>query len=271
MKENINNTLKYGMISDWIYVYKKYIPQDILEELSFQMITKNSDNSDLIENIYLYEIYEDENIVAIPRYCKFGKFLLDNKLLIDNRSYGSDININMKIEPRDEYQKEAIKSIIDNDNGIICAKTAFGKTYVAINAISKLKKKALILMHKRDLMYQWKEDILKYTDLKEDDIQIFTGSKFLTDKKITITTVQNISAKIRHNEFNIRELFEKENFGITIYDECHTTIGPLVNTSTSRWIFSKRIYGLSATPKRGDELDKVINSILGDIIYQKTA
>ena len=263
------DNIKYGVISDWVYIYRKYMPNRELNKLQFQMILQDN-GRDYSETVHLYdcENLDDPNsIIAIPRYCDYGIELYKDGKLNNDMSSGEDIDIEINVMPRDSYQEDAINSILYNDHGILCAKTAFGKTYVAINAIAKLKKKALILMHKRDLMYQWKEDFLKYTNLSEDDIQIFTGSKFKSGKKITITTVQNIGAKIRSEAIELRNKFKNENFGITFFDECHTTVGPLMNTMTSRWVFSKRLYGLSATPKRGDELDIVINSILGDIIY----
>ena len=263
----MNNTQpqKVGVISDWIYIYKRYVPSNLYSDLQYKVII-NDNGNEYEETMHLYEDINDD-IIAIPRYCSFGKNLINNDMLIDNRTDGADIDIDIKIKPRDNYQVEAINSMIANDHGILCAKTAFGKTYVAINVIATLKKRALILMHKRDLMYQWKDDILKYTNLTEEDIQIFTGSNFKKNKAITITSVQNIGAKIRNELYDIRQEFLNENFGITIYDECHTTIGPIMNSQSSRWVFSKRLFALSATPTRGDAFDKVISCILGDIIY----
>ena len=255
----------YGCVSDYIYVYKQFIPKNIYEDLNTQVIIQDN-GLDRNINIPLFENI-NQDIVAIPRYCPFGTYLLENNLLQDQRCEGEDIDISINVTPRDHFQEEAISSILTYNNGIICAKTAFGKTYVAINAISKLKKKTLIFMHKRDLMQQWKDDILRYTNLKDDDVQIFTGSNFKRGKAITITSVQNISAKIRLNNMDLRQIFYEENFGITIFDECHVSIGPLVHSQAARWTFSKRIYGLSATPKRGDGFDKIIRYLIGDIIY----
>lgn len=256
---------KIGLISDWVYLYKQHIPKDLYSELQYTTVVQD-DGVDYEETHYLMEDV-DENIVAIPRYCSYSKELLEMGALNDVRTEGADIDIKINVPPRDHFQEDAINSIVGNEHGIICAKTAFGKTYVAINAISRLKKRALILMHKRDLMYQWKDDILRYTNLKDEDVQIFTGSKFERGKAITITTVQNICAKIRNEKEDIRQIVHDENFGITFYDECHTTVGPQANTQSSRWVFSKRIYGLSATPARGDDMDNVIKCILGNIIY----
>ena len=265
-----NQIQKYGSISDWIYVYKNYISNEELEKDLSINIFVNDDGFDRLEKVSLYENIKDQNnndIVIIPRYCKLGLKLLENNRLIDNRTDGEDINIVMNVKPRDKYQENAISSMILNEHGILKAKTAFGKTYVAINAISKLKKKALIFAHKTDLVDQWKDSFIKYTNLQEDDIQIFSGDKFDPNKPITITTVQNIAAKVRLNKFNIREEFYKANFGITIFDECHTSVGPLINSQSTRWAFSKRIYGLSATPERNDDYDKFIKYLIGNIIY----
>lgn len=266
----MNNNFKYASFADWMYVYKNYIPNNVLyNDLQLQLII-NDDGYEQLQTYNLWELIDTDEygqIIAIPRYCPLSKELILQNKVVDNSTFGENIDITIKVPPKNEYQQEAINAILANDHGIICAKTAFGKTYVAINAICQLKKKALIIMHKRELMKQWKEDFLKYTNLTEDDIQIFTGDNFKTGKVITITTVQNICAKIRSSNFDNRELFRKENFGITFFDECHTTIGPLINTQATRWVFSHRIYGLSATPKRGTELDKVINYTLGDIIY----
>ena len=223
-----------GVIGDWAYVYKKYVPDSLYQELQYKLI--ETDNGSDVE--VTHTLYDDvnDNIVALPRYCDFVEELLSENSLQDNRTVGEDINIELKTEPRDKYQMDAVNSMLLNDHGILFAKTAFGKTYVAINTISKLKKKTLILMHKRDLMNQWKDDILKYTNLTDDDVQIFTGSNFETGKAITITTVQNICSKIRHDNLKIRDLIYNENFGITIYDECHRTMGPLDTTKTSRWV-----------------------------------
>ena len=264
----IQQSQQIGILNDWAYVNYNHIPQDVYQDLVVYLPDESDPNINIPCSIYDTSAIQSNGIVALPRYCPFVISATKYGMLVDNRQSGAHIDIDINVAPRDHYQVDAINSIINNDHGILCAKTAFGKTYVAIHCIAKLKTKALILMHKRDLMYQWKNDIIKYTNLTEDDVQIFTGSNFDKDKPITITTVQNIGAKIRLGQFNIRQQFQEANFGITFFDEVHTTVGPLSNSLASRWIFSKRVYGLSATPKRGDDLDKVINYLIGNVIYR---
>lgn len=265
------NNNKLGTISDWIYIYKNYVPSSVLnDDLHIKIFSRNDDGTDRLEDISLFDEMKDENendIVIIPRYCEFGKQLIKDDKLIDVRTSGADINIKINVEPRNKYQKNAIDSLLCHENGILKAKTAFGKTYVAIHTIAKLKKKALIFAHKSDLVDQWKDSFIRYTNLTEDDIQIFKGDHFDPDKPITITTVQNIAAKVRLDKSFIREDFYNANFGITFFDECHTSIGPLINSQSTRWVFSRRLYGLSATPIRGDNYDKFIKDLIGDIIY----
>lgn len=75
--------------------------------------------------------------------------------------------------------------------------------------------------------------------------------------------VQSLSGKD-----NLDELLSS--YGMVIMDECHhaasnTSIGLLQKVK------SKYVYGVSATPKRGDSLDKIIYMLLGQLRHKFTA
>ena len=59
-------------------------------------------------------------------------------------------------------------------------------------------------------------------------------------------------------------------YGMIIYDECHHTAS---NTSMKllQKVNAKYVYGVSATPKRGDNLDKIIYMLLGPLRHRFTA
>lgn len=54
-------------------------------------------------------------------------------------------------------QKEAVAQILRNDDGLICAPTAFGKTAVAAWLIAKRKVNTLVMVHRQQLLDQWRE------------------------------------------------------------------------------------------------------------------
>ena len=59
-------------------------------------------------------------------------------------------------------------------------------------------------------------------------------------------------------------------YGMVIMDECHHAAS---NTSMEllQRINAKYVYGVSATPKRGDSLDKIIYMLLGPLRHRFTA
>lgn len=98
----------------------------------------------------------------------------------------SKIKINNTVEPRDEEQKKAIDAILNNDfnYGILSAAPSSGKSFISLYCASKLKQKTLILVDMTLLIDQFVDSILKFTDVKEDEIGHIRGQeKDYKDKK----------------------------------------------------------------------------------------
>lgn len=257
---------KQSILVDWWYVDKQLVPPALYNHLVLHTLDEQLQPVDI--PVYTMTQTEDgSSMISFPRYCEYGETLIKQGNFIDGRTDGEDIQVNMKVSPRDKFQENAINTLVASDHGICQAKTAFGKTFVAIAVMAKLKKKTLILVHKTPLAEQWKHDILQYTDLDPHSIEILKGSKYDLSKPVIISTVQNFIYKNNTGEWDLRNKFISANFGITFYDEVHVTAGPSSFVQSSRWFASRRIYGLSATPKRGDDFDKMIRWTVGDIIY----
>jgi superfamily II DNA or RNA helicase len=115
------------------------------------------------------------------------------------------------------------------------------------------------------LVYQWKNRLLEFTNLNEDDISVLTSKNFLKDleKPIIISTVQTFLSLIKrkYEEFIIS--LYKANIGISISDEVHTSVGAPTFSECSLYIPCLRNYGLSATPYRSDGNSDIINFHLG--------
>jgi len=59
-----------------------------------------------------------------------------------------------------DYQKDIINSYLNSKrNGLICVPCGKGKTFMALNIASQIKKKFLIIVDKEFLMNQWKNEI----------------------------------------------------------------------------------------------------------------
>ena len=203
--------------------------------------------------------FENEKKLYIPRFYGIDKFgyPVINQIQIPE---SIDIVFSKQLRPKqlpiiDKY----LNAVKDNGGGgIISVPCGYGKTVLALNLISKLKVKTLVIVHKTFLMNQWKERINEF--LPNSKIGIIQGDKIDTkDKDIVIGMLQSISKRdYDSNIFN--------GFGFVIYDECHHLGAEIFSQSLLKTNF-KYLLGLSATPTRADGLSKLFHWYLGPIIY----
>lgn len=241
-----------------MYYTQELKPQDA------QKLTLFNDN----DILYFYESLEmlGERFYRVPRY------FFSNEHVRDFRTTGEKVDIKIKddYKPRDSMQEEAIQTLINYDNGLLSARVGFGKTYVAINAIAKMQIKALIIVNKLPLIKQWTEKILEYTNLTENDIGIIQGKNKDFDKPICISTVQTLSRRVKNNDKEFLKNMYSADFGITFYDECHITAAAPTFSTSVKAVYSKKIFGLSATPYRSDGLSKLLDWYIGPLIFDET-
>jgi len=225
--------------------------------------------NDLTRRIYNWDdsvkvtklfIEKENGDIIIPRFYPVDEVILDRSI------EGDDIHFQSKIIPRNERQRKSIEFLKNNLNGILKLEPGSGKTVIAIDSICKIGKKTLIIVHKKELLRQWIEEFLKHTNITEEDIGILKTTKFedIFKKPILIGTVQTIINGIKKEKF--LHCLRNSGIGMCFFDEVHTTIGPEQFSKASFNINCKRVYGLSATPKRFDFSD-VLQLHLGKITY----
>jgi superfamily II DNA or RNA helicase len=138
--------------------------------------------------------------------------------------------------------------------------TVTHNTIMALNIISKIKRKTLIVVHKEFLLRQWIERIEEF--LPGAKVGRIQGEIVdIAGKDIVIGMLQSLSMKDYPSS-----LFKS--FGLSIYDEVHH-LGAEVFSRALFKIVTKRMLGLSATMKRSDNLSKVFKMFIGPIVYTK--
>ena len=149
-----------------------------------------------------------------------------------------------------DYQKEIVQKALENKGGYICLPTGSGKTIIALRIIYELKKPAFIIVHRKELLYQWARVIENVLGIKPGLI----GDNHYEERDITVAMVQTA----------VRRLPKKQ-YDILIADECHhipaDTFYQLADHIQARYRF-----GLSATPWREDKKDLMIIAQLGKLI-----
>lgn len=138
--------------------------------------------------------------------------------------------------------------------------TVTHNTVIALNIVSQLKTKTLVVVHKGFLLNQWIERIGQF--LPTAKVGKIQGQIIdIENKDIVIGMLQSLSMK----EYP-QDMFES--FGLTIVDECHHISSEVFSRSLQK-IITKYALGLSATMQRKDGLTRVFKMFLGEIIYKE--
>ena len=210
------------------------------------------------ESFPLYR--ESPQKIYLPRHFGVEHFgdVTENKLPL-----GDDIHLDFAGELR-EYQvnivNKYVKAVGDSGGGLLDVDPGKGKTVMALNIISKLKKKALVIVHKSFLLNQWIERIQQF--LPEARVGKIQGKIIdIEGKDIVIGMLQSLSQKDYPED-----LFDS--FGISIYDETHH-LGAEVFSKSMMKCMTNYTLGLSGTMQRKDGLTKVFKMFLGNIIHKE--
>ncbi len=111
--------------------------------------------------------------------------------LQDERTIGREIGVSFSAELRPE-QREAIEQVISHDQGILSAPTAFGKTIVGACLIARRTVNVLILVHRRQLMDQWRERLAVFLGLPSGSIGQIGGGKSKRTGLIDVAVIQSL-------------------------------------------------------------------------------
>jgi len=204
---------------------------------------------------------ESSNKMYVPLYYGIENYGLPAAYKI---SEGTNINLEFTGSLR-ENQELVVKTYMDHVNkcvyggGLLELPCAFGKTVLAINIISRIKKKTFIIVHKEFLMNQWIERIQQF--LPKARVGKIQGQIIdIDDKDIVIGMLQSLSMKEYPSS-----IFES--FGLTIIDEVHHISSEVFSNSLFKLV-TKNMLGLSATMNRKDGTTKVFKMFLGDVVFK---
>jgi len=243
-------------------IYKTNLNKKQITKIYNELNVKpQSQGPHLIHSNCEYPVYrESQTKIYIPRYYGFDNFgNYQNKL---SKGCPLDKERMQFVGELFPYQNNIIDKYIsevkDSGGGLLDVEPGKGKTVMALNIISKLKTKTLVVVHKTFLMNQWIERI--QTFLPNATIGKIQGDTIDIDKDIVIGMLQSLSSK----EYDI----EWGQFGLTIFDECHHLSAEVFSKIMIN-IVTNYTLGLSGTMKRKDGLTKVFEYFIGPVIHKE--
>ncbi len=198
--------------------------------------------------------------------------------IVDHREKGRPIRVSFQGDLKMQ-QNLAAQHLLAFDNGILSAATAFGKTVVCSYLIAERKVNTLILLQSKDLLEQWIDELNKFLIIDEEPpiyrtksgrekrrdsvIGILHGGKNTLTGIVDVAMVGSMYHKGTFNDFI-------NSYGMVLMDECHHC-GSNTSIEVMQKVNARYVYGVTATPKRGDNLEKIIHMLLGPIRHSYTA
>ena len=214
------------------------------------------------ENIYLYEERGYDLVLPFGCVAELRKRYPDTLCISHIRrpetfKCGSSINLY-------PYQEKAVKAALRARNGVIVMPCGAGKTQTALEIVSVLGVRTLWLTHTQDLLNQSLSRAKSVLNCPMSSYGTITGGKVNIGTGITFATVQTMS-KLDSTRY-------KDVWGCIIVDECHKAIGSPTKVMQFYKVLSnlscRYKFGITATPKRADGLEKSMFALLGDIVYE---
>ena len=227
--------------------------------------------------------YDEQEYICLPRAIREPLLQQLNETGIpyqikDIRNAGKTINVRFKgtLYPEQQF---AAETMLQHDNGILGATTAFGKTAVGAYLVAEKKINTLILVHNTEILKNWEEDLRKFLDISEDLPQYKTKTGRIKKRNSAIGTlyaghnsmtgiidVAMFSSLGKKDEVNPIV----EQYGMVIMDECHHGAAQTVEDVIGN-VKAKYVYGLTATPKRDDGMEKKVYMQFGPVRFRYTA
>lgn len=260
------------IIRNQVYLKRNQLSQKLIsflrEELNFYnsdyLIKKRLGKSTFNTEKFFNLINEDDTEVMIPRgfsatlvqFCNKEKIpykIIDQRTKKDPIDFASEITLQ-------EHQEIALDKIREKDFGVIVSPPGSGKTVIGLEIIAEKRQPALIIVHRKQLLDQWIERIQNFLKIPKKEIGQIGNGKNKIGKHITIAMIQSLSRLQDYSKIS-------NSFGTIIIDECHHIPAKSFREAIVNFN-SFYLYGLTATPKRKNNDQKLIFVFIGNILHQ---
>ncbi len=205
--------------------------------------------------------------LALPRGCLQEVAALFKEYGIqvasrDERFVGTPLSCSFQGTLR-VHQAVAVEAIMQHDEGVVNAPTAFGKTAIASWLIAKRGVNTLVIVHRQQLLDQWRERLAMFLEMPIDEIGQIGGSKTKRKGTIDVAIVQSL-----YQDHAVKDFVAE--YGHIVVDECHH-LSAVTFEKVLAAAKAKYILGLTATPVRKDGHQPIIFMQCGPIRYAMAA
>jgi superfamily II DNA or RNA helicase len=226
------------------------------------------------ENPPILMYRENTKKIYMPRYwCadRYGGFPPAINIKLNPQSISTETNLVFQGTLRENQAivcNKYLNHVAGNPGcagGLLSMFCAGGKTVLAINIATRLRQRALIIVHKTFLANQWKERINQFSkreDGSPSTVGFVQGDRFEVDGcDFVICMLQTLySRDFPENAFS--------SIGIMIVDETHRICSEQFSKALFK-IGTPYTLGISATMNRKDGMEKIIKMSLGPVLHEE--
>ncbi|MBP3883941.1 MAG: DEAD/DEAH box helicase family protein [Olsenella sp.] len=219
----------------------------------------------------------DGDVLVLPRGCADAVVseLRDagaKPLLSDERTEGGRIHARFVGRLRATQEPCATK-LAKHDLGVLVAPTGFGKSVVAASIIATHQVSTLVIVPNTSLLTQWRESLTKFLQIDDDPPVLLTKTGRRSKHQPGVVGLIGGGRCLRSGIVDVAlagSLFEKgevagetvvspyvAEYGMVIVDEAqHVAASKVLEVLGA--VRARYVYGMTATPKRGDGLDRIL-------------
>src|SRR5579875_2109605 len=210
---------------------------------------------------------ESAEYIVLPRDCQEEVSELlhqhgSEMILEDKRNHKSQIHVPFHGKLRPE-QHRAVTELSKYDFGTLSATTAFGKTVVGAWMIAARATNTLVLVHRTQLMEQWREQLSVFLNIPKEEIGAIGGGKNKRTGLIDVALIQSL-----YVNREVKDLVA--DYGHIVVDECHH-ISAMSFEQVLKHATAKYVLGLTATLTRKDGKHPIVLMQCGPVRYKVDA
>lgn len=269
-----SNSAVRAVADTHLVIFVDDLPHRLVQDLKYRFTRPNPEyhkkahmglwTGDTPEELRSWEI--DEQFLYLPRgavgdvstllsECGF------NLQVRDRTVRGEPVEFEFKGTAR-PYQEIATEALIEERDGapnfgrILRGPPGSGKTVILLNAIAKIRRPAIVIVHNRALMDQWREAASKFLGIAPGNIG---GGRKTTIRPLTIAMQQSI--------WRLNRPPWARYFGVVVGDECHHWAARTFQLTAQ--LFPARLrLGASANEKRKDGKEWLTTDTIGPVAHQ---
>ncbi|KAI1818698.1 P-loop containing nucleoside triphosphate hydrolase protein [Poronia punctata] len=236
---------------------------------------QEDDDDDDQEAVHSFEI-PNTSVDIVQKRCLEIQFpmLAEYDFRKDDRNADLEIDIRPGTQIR-SYQEKSLSKMFGNGrakSGIIVLPCGAGKTLVGITAACTIKKSCIVLCTSTISAHQWRQEFLKWTNIRPEDVAVFTAdnkSKFPGNSGVIVTTYPMVtqSGKRAYDSQKMMDFLTGREWGLMLLDEVHVVPAQMFR-KVSRYIKSHAKLGLTATLVREDDKIRDLNFLIGPKLFE---